>query len=333
MEKAMFAKKMAANRAPTTPILKIPNSGGVGAKNTDEDARFNERSPLKELTEEERKYAPSSPTDNMLSPASKLIYRKRPLTRKASKVFSLSNEVPKRICPLPHGCPLILGSSSSNRKNILEAIHWHFTVMVPGIDEKAIRSEDYLELPNMIAKAKADAILKQLEDQNYLHDCIVLTSDQIVLYRGSVREKPADEAEAISFLSSYSDSSATTVSAVVATHYPSRRQESEVDIATVHWHTIPMDVICAVVDRGQIFTAAGGFIIEDPDLYPLVKSVEGTIDSVLGMPVDATVRVISAVLEESEDSNAQPKSVHEPAHSISRNNSNSNTSSSSNAHK
>jgi hypothetical protein len=89
MEKAMFAKKMAANRAPTTPILKIPNSGGVGAKNTDEDARFNERSPLKELTEEERKYAPSSPTDNMLSPASKLIYRKRPLTRKASKVFSI----------------------------------------------------------------------------------------------------------------------------------------------------------------------------------------------------------------------------------------------------
>jgi septum formation protein len=216
-------------------------------------------------------------------------------------------QVPKRICPLPHECKLILGSSSYNRKNILETIHWQFTVMVPGIDEKAIRCEDYLELPNLIAKAKADAILHQLDEQGFEGECVVLTSDQIVLFRQTLREKPANEAEAIEFLNSYSNDACSTVSAVVATHYPSRRQETVVDLATVHWDRIPLDVVQTVVGRGQVFSAAGGFIIEDPDLYPLVKSIEGTVDSVLGMPIDATVRVISAVLDESRDSMSQPK--------------------------
>lgn len=309
----MFAKKMAASgyqppsASAKTPVLKIPKTGSSSASSTARTDDEEDRISGREMSPEDHKFAPSSPTDNMLSPASKLIYRKRPASEKVAKVFSLSHEIPKRICPLPHGCRLVLGSSSHNRKTILETIHWQFSVMVPGIDEKVIRTDQFLELPELIARAKAVAILEQLDSQHYEGECVVLTSDQIVLYHGTLREKPESEEEAVSFLSSYSNDCATTVSAVVATHYPSRRQDSEVDIATVHWDRIPADVVQAVVARGQVYSAAGGFIIEDPDLWPLVKSVNGTVDSVLGMPIDASVRVIASVLEESKDSNAEPK--------------------------
>ena len=91
--------------------------------------------------------------------------------------------------------------------------------MIPDIDEKAIRDDDPLLLPVLIAIAKATAIFDRL-DKN--HDpFILLTSDQIVLFKTEVREKPVNEAEAVRFLSSYSDEQVSTISAVVATHFPS----------------------------------------------------------------------------------------------------------------
>ena len=292
----MFKKKAPPQFA--TPPLLIPKP----------DAKVFEQQQ-QDHYDEGRKFGPCSPTDHMMSPTSMHIYRKKaPMAKTHSRqFFNLSAEVPKRICPLPAGVPLILGSSSANRREILEVIHWHFTVKIPGIDEKAIRSSDFLEIPRLIAVAKAEAIIAQLAEDNYPGECVILTADQVCLYHGELREKPETEAEAFSFLLSYSNDSVVTVSAVTATHYPSRRQESEVDIATVHWNTIPRDVVLDVVSRKQIMQSAGAFRVEDHDLYPLIRNIEGTVDSVMGMPVDACVRVIAAVLDESVDSNAEPK--------------------------
>jgi hypothetical protein len=116
MEKAMFAKKMASAKqsggfsgiggapptvTPTTPMLKIPRANNSGlavagsgsARVRDDDLVEEEELTSEQRSEEERKYAPCSPTDNLLSPASKHIYRKRPLSRKLSKFFVLSHEV------------------------------------------------------------------------------------------------------------------------------------------------------------------------------------------------------------------------------------------------
>ena len=57
-------------------------------------------------------------------------------------------------------------------------------------------------------------------------DCdpfILLTADQIVLFGTEIREKPTSEAQAIEFLSSYSNRDVSTISAVVATHFPTGR--------------------------------------------------------------------------------------------------------------
>jgi septum formation protein len=133
--------------------------------------------------------------------------------------------------------------------------------MVPGIDEKAIRTSDPKLLPALIAKAKAEAIFERLK-ADYGADStksfILLTADQIVLYKGEVREKPETREEAHSFLSSYSDDSVSTISAVVATHFPSGRQAHEVEVATVYWNKISAEVVHRVVDRNEVFTSAGG---------------------------------------------------------------------------
>ena len=74
------------------------------------------------------------------------------------------------------------------------------------------------------------------------------------------------------------------------------RQSHEVVKATVRFGYISSDIIEKVVQRGMIYTSAGGFRIEDDDLNPLIESISGSVDSVLGMPLEATVRIIESVV-------------------------------------
>ena len=200
--------------------------------------------------------------------------------------------------------------------------------MAPDIDEKNvdIRHDDPTQLPVGIALAKADALMARLrkmrEDPNSLPPppssfssssssfyssssshipsqgpILILTADQVVLFGNKeVREKPESASEAKRFLASYSNTSVATISCIVATLFPSGEQASTVHVATVHWNHIPSDMIDRIVSRGEIFSSAGGFRVEDVDLNACIKSVEGGIDSVMGMPIAATSSVISDVL-------------------------------------
>lgn len=73
------------------------------------------------------------------------------------------------------------------------------------------------------------------------------------------------------------------------------KQASEMVKATVYFKEISPQVINNVISRGQIYSSAGGFRIEDEDLNPLILRIDGTVDSVLGMPLEATIRIIQAV--------------------------------------
>lgn len=71
---------------------------------------------------------------------------------------------------------------------------------------------------------------------------------------------------------------------------------SGIDIATVYWRDIPTTVVESVVNRGATMNSAGGFLIEDEELNCLIKGIDRSVDSVMGMPVDLTKRLINDVL-------------------------------------
>jgi septum formation protein len=197
----------------------------------------------------------------------------------------------------------------------MKQLGWEFRQISPDIDEKAIRTDDPYELPLIIALAKADAIVNKLREENSNQETLIITAgvivfllfsnsnaylqllhvDQIVLFQNEVREKPENEAMAIQYLSSYSNHHVSTLSAVVCTYYPSLLQAKGVDIATVHWGPINDEVVAKVIAKGEIYSSAGGFRIEDEDLVNHIMSIEGTVDSVFGLPVDLTIELINDV--------------------------------------
>lgn len=132
--------------------------------------------------------------------------------------------------------------------------------------------------------------MKKVENQ----DCLLITADQVIRYKTTIREKPESEQEAAEFIESYAEAPAETVSGVVVTNPKTGKRTAGVDIAKVYFSKIPKDVISKLVKKKDtIMQCAGAFDIDDPDMKPFITKIEGTRDSILGLPKEMTVKLIA----------------------------------------
>ncbi|KAF0910371.1 hypothetical protein E2562_001543 [Oryza meyeriana var. granulata] len=99
---------------------------------------------------------------------------------------------------------IVLGSSSPARREILADMGYEFTVMSPDIDERAIRREKPEELVKALAEAKAEAIKMKLHGDDSARarpqPTILITSDQVMVSKGMIRERPKSQEEAREFI-------------------------------------------------------------------------------------------------------------------------------------
>ncbi|CAM9990838.1 unnamed protein product, partial [Scytosiphon promiscuus] len=204
-----------------------------------------------------------------------------------------------RVQPRPVPCPLpiVLGSSSSRRRAVMEELGWQFSTASPDIDEKAIRDADPRKMCAAIARAKARALAGRLDKH-----AVLVTADQVCLFDAEdgggevIREKPESVQEAEQFLRSYSCRTVKTLNALCVTNLETGQVAEGSHQSIVSWKEIPSDVVGAVVARGLVMSSAGGFSLEDPDLGPLVDNIEGSVDSVFGMPVDLLCTLIERAM-------------------------------------
>jgi septum formation protein len=186
---------------------------------------------------------------------------------------------------------IILGSQSHGRRELLSAMGYAFAVMPAHIDERAIRSEDPGALTLALAHAKADALLPHIHEP-----ALLITSDQVVVWQGKIHEKPAHAEEARAFLRGYAEGPAVLVTAVVVTNTATGVRQQGVDRAMVWFRRIPEEVIDQVIAREEVFAHAGGFSITDPLLEAYIERVDGTVESVIGLPAALTRQLLRAAM-------------------------------------
>lgn len=187
---------------------------------------------------------------------------------------------------------IVLGTSSKFRHSLF-AKHFPqlpFSHASPSIDEKAIRlgntPRDLSEpraLTLALAHAKADALIS-----NLAVGTILITSDQVVVCNNRIREKPLSQEECRLFLRDYSEQPLQTVAAIVLTLVgppgDSKRFEG-VDVATQHFLPIPEAVIDELIKKRDVMFCAGGITVEDELLAPYLAERQGTLDSIMGLPI------------------------------------------------
>lgn len=91
----------------------------------------------------------------------------------------------------PHDWPVILGSTSRYRKELLSRLRIPFEVCAPHVDETPLPGEAPKELALRLALAKALAVAKQNPN------AVVIGSDQVADLDGTPLGKPGNHANAV----------------------------------------------------------------------------------------------------------------------------------------
>ncbi|KAB1214570.1 hypothetical protein CJ030_MR5G002496 [Morella rubra] len=202
------------------------------------------------------------------------------------------------------------------RQQILAEMGYEFTIVTADIDEKAIRREKPEDLVMALAEAKADAIMSRLKTTGQFEvdarATLLITADTVVVYEGTIREKPSSKEEAREFIKGYSGGHAMVIGSVLVTNLRTGKRKGGWDKAEVYFYNIPDEVIdsllaigyellswlanCAQIDEGITFKVAGGLMLEHPMTLPFVEAVVGETDTVMGLPKALTEKFMLEAL-------------------------------------
>ncbi|KAJ0041295.1 hypothetical protein Pint_28290 [Pistacia integerrima] len=223
---------------------------------------------------------------------------------------------------------IILGSSSMARREILAEMGYEFSIITADIDESSIRREKPEELVMALAEAK-DAFhllcrchhtkaskYKSIQGRSSgnivnhsRHSYFLLLNPmdfEVVVYKGTIREKPSGKEEAREFIKGYSGSHAAVVGSVLITNLKTGTRKGGWERAEVYFHDIPGEVIDNLIDEEITLNVAGGLMLENPLTLPFVEAVVclpppsacvvGGTDTVMGLSKVQTEKLIREAL-------------------------------------
>ncbi len=177
---------------------------------------------------------------------------------------------------------IILASSSPRRQEILKSMGIPFQVVLPNVDESAFQVKNASELPEVLAKAKVQAVARSMPPKQVIP--WILGADTVVVMGGKVFGKPRDHQEAFEFLSALQDKSHHVITSLAL--YNGRAHNMSVRSASTKVTFAPMskEEIEWYIDTGDWHGAAGGYRIQGMASC-FISKIEGTNSCVVGLPI------------------------------------------------
>jgi len=180
---------------------------------------------------------------------------------------------------------LILASQSPRRRELLRRIWAEFEVIPSDVEET-------LE-PGPIAEAVAGLALRKARAvAGRVGVGVVLAADTVVVIDGVLLGKPAGVEEARDMLVRLRGREHEVVTGVCVVDAGTGRAESTIAVSRVLMAAYPDATIAAYVASGAPFDKAGGYAIQDLD-GGLVDGVMGSYTNVVGLPLEATRRLLA----------------------------------------
>ena len=180
---------------------------------------------------------------------------------------------------------LILASNSPRRKEILKNNGFEFEVIPSNVDETPLINSSPEGYVKHLAELKAtDVYLK--------HKNVVIGADTIVVFNDKILGKPKDALDAFNTLKNLSNNTH-----VVLTGYciiSPNKKVIGVDKTYVTFNNLSDELINSYVDKKLCFDKAGSYGIQDG--FPLVHSIKGDYDNVVGLPIKKIKRILKDLL-------------------------------------
>jgi septum formation protein len=174
---------------------------------------------------------------------------------------------------------LILASASPRRHSLLSATGLPLTVAPRPCEEDFDTTTPLIEVPALLAARKA-ATYPQADIPE---GTCVISADTVVIADGQILNKPATETEARYMLNLLSDAEHQVVTGIALRTKTIQRIFSE--SSTVRFYPIPERVIERYIASGACFDKAGAYGIQDYLGIIACKSITGSYDNIVGLPV------------------------------------------------
>ena len=185
---------------------------------------------------------------------------------------------------VPPAPPLLLASTSPQRRAILEQLGIPFGVVAPDYEEDDLPGVDPVELVRAHARGKARSVAGDAGDRP------VLGVDTAVVLDGSVYGKPADAADAERMLEVLSGRTHAVVSGLCLVTPGWEAVEHEETRVT--FRTLSARDLAAYVAGGEWRERAGAYAIQGRG-GALVERIEGDYLNVVGLPGALLVRLLA----------------------------------------
>lgn len=178
---------------------------------------------------------------------------------------------------------LTLASASPRRIELIGKLDYlDVTVMPSGAEElteKTAPEDVVVEL----ASLKAHSVAR-------LCGGLVLGADTIVAVDGRKLGKPHSEAEAYGFFHALCGKTHSVFTGLCLTD--GNKTVIGCEETLVRFGSYAADTVDAYVKSGKPFDKAGGYGLQDDELKPIIQTITGDYDNVLGLPVGLLDRLI-----------------------------------------
>jgi len=173
--------------------------------------------------------------------------------------------------------PLVVGSVSPRRHNLLRQLGLSFEVLAADADEIHDSNDPVgTVVHNALAKHAACLRLRP--------NACLLTADTLVLFADRLIGKPRDLQEAAEFLRAFSGRTQTVYTAV-ALSCPGDEPDIRVEASAVHFRPIEENAIQEYLQRTQPLDRAGAYDIdENGDM--LIAGFGGSYTNIMGLPIE-----------------------------------------------
>jgi len=173
---------------------------------------------------------------------------------------------------------IILASKSPRRKQLLKGLEIDFEIRTLDVDEVFPTNLKGKEIPEYLAKLKADAFLSEIKNGE-----IVITADTVVWINDHVLNKPANREEAIVMISELSGAEHQVFTGVCITSL--EKQLTFSDETKVQFTKLNEAEIEHYVDHYQPYDKAGAYGAQDWIGYVGISKLNGSYFNVMGLPV------------------------------------------------
>jgi septum formation protein len=180
---------------------------------------------------------------------------------------------------------LILASGSPQRRALLKRLRRPFKILPSNVSERSAEKSPR-RLVVLLAKRKALAVAKRNPRD------VVLGADTLVVCRGKIIGKPRDAADSRRILRLLNGRWQRVYTGVCVASDGGKRALATAVVSRVKARRLDDRTLLKLA--GKHMDKAGAYAVQDK-ADPFIEKIEGPLDNVIGLPVDAVRRLLKRI--------------------------------------